>query len=235
MNHHHNHQDNNNGDVLNTMVESLRGRLLAERHASRLARDKAQSFENRFVELKNKLRQETKLRDKAQRKLEFFKEKLQSFNISYLDPNHQSTENLRNNNDNDISRLSLSPSSSKISATSYDHVSNHTINPSNVDLKNDHNSLSTKASSVMEEKEDNDFDNSLALVPVNVTLVSTNNNNNNNERAVHESVIEALDALRRAKEGLVCAMMATTKPIIKVGPTYNLEDTNNDKAKLFMY
>ncbi|MED6136611.1 hypothetical protein PIB30_057584 [Stylosanthes scabra] len=183
MNHHDHHQDNNNGgDVLNTVVESLRGRLLAERHASRLARDKAHSLQNRFLELENKLTQETKLRDKAQRKLEFFKEKLQS---------------LRNNDD-----------SIRVS------------------------SISTKSASVIknedeEEEDDVEVDNSLALVPVSVTLV-TNNNNNNNEKGVHESVIEALDALRRAKEGLLCAMIATTRTtIIKVDPTHILEHTND--------
>ncbi|MED6182897.1 hypothetical protein PIB30_033023 [Stylosanthes scabra] len=159
MNHHHHDDDNNNGghgDGLNTVVESLRGRLLAERHASRLARDKAQSLQNRFLELENKLIQEIKLRDKAQRKLEFFKEKLQS---------------LRNNDDN--------------------------IRVSSI--------ISTKSAS--EDDVDVDVGKSLALVPVtvSVTLVT-----NNNEKGVHESVIEALDALRRAKEGLVCAMIATT-------------------------
>ena len=123
---------------LNTL-ESLRGRLLAERQASRAAKEEAESLGNKvifflfhslfhdyhckwkkmalllcfsecsffflsfvcvwqalfndsilvwwcgeqFVELEKKLREEIKLRDKAQRKLQFLKKKLESFNISF--------------------------------------------------------------------------------------------------------------------------------------------------------
>lgn len=69
---------------------------------------------------------------------------------------------------------------------------------------------------MIENEDDNgDFvDNSLALVPV--TLPATSKATSNH-KPVHESVLEALDALRRAREGLLCAM--GTRPMIKVGPT----------------
>ncbi|KAK7337008.1 hypothetical protein VNO77_17564 [Canavalia gladiata] len=68
-------------DGLNTL-ECLRGRLLAERHASRVAKEEAQSMGKKFVELEKKLREEIKLRDKAERKLQLLKKKLESFNMS---------------------------------------------------------------------------------------------------------------------------------------------------------
>ncbi|OIV92131.1 hypothetical protein TanjilG_18703 [Lupinus angustifolius] len=63
-------------------VECLRGRLLAERHASRVAKEDAESMANKFVELERKLKKEIKLRDKAERKLKFLKKKLESFKLS---------------------------------------------------------------------------------------------------------------------------------------------------------
>ncbi|KAK7267575.1 hypothetical protein RIF29_20253 [Crotalaria pallida] len=64
---------------LNT-VECLRGRLLAERQASRVAKEDAESMGSKLVELEKLLRQEIKLRDKAERKLNFLKKKLESLN-----------------------------------------------------------------------------------------------------------------------------------------------------------
>eukprot|EP00256_Glycine_max_P010410 XP_003521363.2 uncharacterized protein LOC100815366 isoform X2 [Glycine max] len=62
------------------LLECLRGRLLAERHASRVAKEEAESLGNKFVELEKKLKEEIKLRDKAERKLKLLKKKLECFN-----------------------------------------------------------------------------------------------------------------------------------------------------------
>ncbi|KAK4783238.1 hypothetical protein SAY86_007612 [Trapa natans] len=61
------------------LIESLRGRLLAEREASRAAREEAELICKRLVELDSKLREETKLRDKARKRLEFLEKKLTRF------------------------------------------------------------------------------------------------------------------------------------------------------------
>nr|KYP70825.1 hypothetical protein KK1_010063 [Cajanus cajan] len=66
---------------LNTL-ECLRGRLLAERQASRVAKEQAESMGNKFVELENKLKEEIKLREKAEKKLKALKKKLECFNVS---------------------------------------------------------------------------------------------------------------------------------------------------------
>ncbi|KAI4300199.1 hypothetical protein L6164_033601 [Bauhinia variegata] len=68
---------------LNT-VECLRGRLLAERQASRLAKEKEEYMGNKLIELESKLREEIKLREKYERKLKFLKKKLESFNITSI-------------------------------------------------------------------------------------------------------------------------------------------------------
>ncbi|XP_059306974.1 uncharacterized protein LOC132058512 [Lycium ferocissimum] len=69
-------------DSLRT-VECLRGRLLAERVASRSAKEEADIIGNKLIELENKLREETKSRNKAEKKLIFLLKKLESKNISY--------------------------------------------------------------------------------------------------------------------------------------------------------
>ncbi|KAK7284251.1 hypothetical protein RJT34_18993 [Clitoria ternatea] len=68
-------------DGFNTL-ECLRGRLLAERQASRVAKEEVQSMGIKFVELERKLREEIKLRDKAERKLKFLQKRLKTFSIS---------------------------------------------------------------------------------------------------------------------------------------------------------
>ncbi|XP_054806433.1 uncharacterized protein LOC129309084 isoform X2 [Prosopis cineraria] len=63
-------------------IECLRARLLAERHASKLANDEAESLGLKLIELENKLRQEIKFKERAERRLRFLEKKLKSFNIS---------------------------------------------------------------------------------------------------------------------------------------------------------
>ncbi|KAG5002928.1 hypothetical protein JHK82_026945 [Glycine max] len=65
---------------LNT-VGCLRGRLLAERQASRVAKKEAESMGNKLVELEKLLREEIKLRDKAERRLKLLKKKVGSFSM----------------------------------------------------------------------------------------------------------------------------------------------------------
>ncbi|MCD7452812.1 hypothetical protein HAX54_018253 [Datura stramonium] len=65
-------------------VECLRGRLLAERVASRNAKEEAHIMGNKITELETKLREETKSRNKAEKKLKFLIKKLESKNISYI-------------------------------------------------------------------------------------------------------------------------------------------------------
>ncbi|KAF8042505.1 hypothetical protein BT93_A0976 [Corymbia citriodora subsp. variegata] len=63
-------------------VECLRGRLLAERQASRFSRERAQLMATKLVELENQLREETRLRAKTEKKLKLLKKKLETLLIS---------------------------------------------------------------------------------------------------------------------------------------------------------
>ncbi|KAL0344595.1 UNVERIFIED_CONTAM: hypothetical protein Sradi_4290800 [Sesamum radiatum] len=77
-------------------VECLRGRLLAERAASRKANEEAEFLGNKIddfsvftlwksqlMELENLLKQEARSRNRAERKLKFLLKKLESMNITY--------------------------------------------------------------------------------------------------------------------------------------------------------
>ncbi|KZV35073.1 hypothetical protein F511_04378 [Dorcoceras hygrometricum] len=70
-------------DVVRT-VDSLRGRLLAERMVSRNAKEEAELLGNKLIQLETMLKQEAKSRDRAERKLRFLIKKLESKNISYV-------------------------------------------------------------------------------------------------------------------------------------------------------
>ncbi|KAF5471745.1 hypothetical protein F2P56_008517 [Juglans regia] len=65
-------------------VESLRGRLLAERQASRVAEENAVLLGKKLIELENQLKQETKLRYKAEKRFQVLMKKLESLNISTI-------------------------------------------------------------------------------------------------------------------------------------------------------
>ncbi|RXI01359.1 hypothetical protein DVH24_001593 [Malus domestica] len=63
-------------------LECLRGRLLAERQASRVAKEDAELIGKKLVELQKQLKEEIKLKEKAEKKLKYLKKKLESLNIS---------------------------------------------------------------------------------------------------------------------------------------------------------
>ncbi|PIN15002.1 hypothetical protein CDL12_12363 [Handroanthus impetiginosus] len=72
-------------------VNCLRGRLLAERMASRNAREEADKLGKKLVELENQLKEEAKLRNRAEKKLKFLMKRLESMNISYVTDESQSS------------------------------------------------------------------------------------------------------------------------------------------------
>ncbi|XP_061353921.1 uncharacterized protein LOC133298609 [Gastrolobium bilobum] len=255
---------------LNT-VRCLRGRLLAERQASRVAKEEEESMGNKLVELEKLLREEIKLREKAERKLKFLKKKLESFNMSgqlehsdlsdkfenscgsssisstskhYSEANEtkhhaknpalpeivvqnhnvseaalvQTHNNSSTTKDCDSQITDNSSRNSDPGCYSSQQILSEDPNPSHEDLKNDESrlsSLSSKSSATENESDHADFcDNSLALVPVNMTATSQATNN---LKPVNESVLEALDALRHARERLQSSM-GRTRQMIHVGP-----------------
>ncbi|ONK62345.1 uncharacterized protein A4U43_C07F2930 [Asparagus officinalis] len=69
------------GDGIRT-VECLRGRLLAERVASKAAKDEADLMAKRLDELEKQLAEEIKFRDRAEKRLNYALKKLKSLNLS---------------------------------------------------------------------------------------------------------------------------------------------------------
>ncbi|XP_038881376.1 uncharacterized protein LOC120072916 isoform X2 [Benincasa hispida] len=63
-------------------LECLRGRLLAERQASRSAKEEAEVMGEKLLKLENQIRKETELRNKAEKRLKLLIKKLESLNIA---------------------------------------------------------------------------------------------------------------------------------------------------------
>ncbi|KAI9071437.1 hypothetical protein K1719_046586 [Acacia pycnantha] len=75
-------------------IECLRARLLAERHDSKLANEEAESLGLKFIELENKLRQEIKFRERAERRLRFWRRSLTSTDAEENETKPHSTNSL---------------------------------------------------------------------------------------------------------------------------------------------
>ncbi|KAL2323312.1 hypothetical protein Fmac_027691 [Flemingia macrophylla] len=250
-------------EALNT-VGCLRGRLLKERQASREAKMEAESMGNKLAELEKLLREETKLRDKAERRLKLLKKKVESFSMPSKSgqlEHSDSSEKCENScGSSTISSLSKHSGANEIKhdakIPAFDENVNHSdngseastltqthysakdcdsqnadnlssnsdlgcpspqipslnLNPSSLNFKKDESS--SRSSVTENENDDADLcDNSLALVPVTVTSTS---HVTTNPKPINMSVLEALEALRHARERLQSSMR--TRQMIHVGP-----------------
>ncbi|XP_010253441.1 PREDICTED: uncharacterized protein LOC104594710 [Nelumbo nucifera] len=65
-------------------IECLRGRLLAERVASRVAREEAELMGNKLIELERRIRAEIRSRNRAERKLKLLTKKLESLKLPHV-------------------------------------------------------------------------------------------------------------------------------------------------------
>ncbi|XP_031395702.1 uncharacterized protein LOC116206995 isoform X1 [Punica granatum] len=87
-------------ESLKRMTECLRGRLVAERQQSKAAREDADQLGNKLKELEDKLKEETKMRDRAEKKLRLLQGKLESMKTaarSSDDSEQQSSSSLSEN------------------------------------------------------------------------------------------------------------------------------------------
>ncbi|KAK4749349.1 hypothetical protein SAY87_026798 [Trapa incisa] len=69
-------------ECLKRTIECLRGRLVAERQCSRAAKENADQLGKKLKELEDKLKEETKMRDRAEKKLRLLERKLESLKAS---------------------------------------------------------------------------------------------------------------------------------------------------------
>lgn len=91
-------------------MECLRGRLLAERAASRVAKEETKQLGKKLIELENLLKKETKSKNRAEKRLKFLLQKLESLNISYV--SDESSDNSSFMEKSEISSVSSTASSS---------------------------------------------------------------------------------------------------------------------------
>ncbi|OMP03608.1 hypothetical protein COLO4_10304 [Corchorus olitorius] len=206
-------------------VECLRGRLLAERQASKSAKEDAEVMGNKLIELENKLREETKLRTKAEKRLKFLRKKLESLNIILpsLEDSDQSSSS-ENCAVSCVSSTSTSVSKETEEFTSKNSNSNSpksaksdtTKDSSHADPKIDDTSSSSLKASTM-ENDDDYVDNSLALVPM--ELPETKQQVAPEIKIPSKSIGEVLDTLKHARESIQSSMELRRRQMIRVGPS----------------
>ncbi|XP_041023167.1 uncharacterized protein LOC121264159 isoform X1 [Juglans microcarpa x Juglans regia] len=247
------------GDDGSRTVECLRGRLLAERQASRVAKENADLLGNKvqLIELEIHLKEETKLRNKAEKKLEVLMKKLNSLNISAIsvepelssssekfemsctsstttsdskDPKVDESKSqfttpvISQNLEHNVSETTKKDScpqgtaSSKSNSNLNDPIQqrfSEELSSSSEDPKTDNHSCLNLKSSVEDNETDHgdNVDNSLALVLMSFPARSQSGEG----KPLHESVSEALGALRHARETLQNSMQR--RHMIQVGPT----------------
>ncbi|CBI32642.3 unnamed protein product, partial [Vitis vinifera] len=221
-------------DRLRTL-ECLRGRLLAERVASRTAKEDAELMSNKLIELESKLKTEIKARNRAEKRLKFLMKKLDSLKIPFASEGSEQSSSSDNSEISCQSSITSSATKNPEEKESKSQIPNSpkceieeklekpdspTIsqdstelqsNPSSKDIKNDEHSSGSQKSSEAEMEingdmnEEENIDNSLALVPVSIPT----------ESPVEVDVGEVLAALRHAREKIQRSM--GTRHMINVG------------------
>ncbi|XP_058214466.1 uncharacterized protein LOC131325960 [Rhododendron vialii] len=237
------------GDEDLRTVECLRGRLVAERAASRVAKEDAEQMENKLTELENKMRAEIKSRNRAEKRLKLLMKKLDSLNLSSY--YHTVSENSSILEKSEMSSVSSSsstncqilqqsktkspqknsqdleyyasrtraPNSSHCGSNEESLVSEEKPNfeePSGGEVNSSQDYRNPKtddlgSSSTSDQAQDDDVDNSLALVPVDLPKESRPPD----PLIVNASVADVLDSLRNAREKLQLSM--ERRRMIEVG------------------
>ncbi|XP_017244691.1 uncharacterized protein LOC108216437 [Daucus carota subsp. sativus] len=129
----HSAQNEGGGDGLKTL-ECLRGRLLSERVASKAANVEAENLGNKLVELEEKLKEETKGRNRAQKRLKSLIKKLESLKIVYI-VSDESSSHSTSFGGSELSVSSSSSSSLSLSSSSASSFSYPNRKPDVNDMK----------------------------------------------------------------------------------------------------
>ncbi|XAR69012.1 hypothetical protein NMG60_11000449 [Bertholletia excelsa] len=224
---------NMEGDEGWRTVECLRGRLLAERVASRAAKEKAEEIGNKLTELEKLLKVEIKTRNRAEKRLQFLMKKLETLNIAYISDNSQHSSSMEKSDLSSVSssvswggresqgdketnaqktkRCSTASQDSEDNASQVEEKSNSSEPPRRDDLRStstlrpsrEKEEINTDSCGEACEEDDDHVDNSLALVLVDSPETALRPVE---PRIVSVSVKDALEALREAKEKLTRSM-----------------------------
>ncbi|XP_004249511.1 protein gar2 [Solanum lycopersicum] len=196
-------------------VECLRGRLIAERAASKRAKEDAEFMGNKLIELETKLKEESKSRNKAEKKLKYFIKKLESMNICYISDESEHSSLFDKSENSSVTSTTTTSNSSKIiteqnsqfkdSMISDFEDSQELISQENNSKELEFpNSDANSSKSIVQEEEKSEEDNvnsSLALVPIDLPKPKSID-----PIVLDATVREVLDALRHAKEKLQTQM-----------------------------
>ncbi|XP_015055162.1 uncharacterized protein LOC107001710 isoform X1 [Solanum pennellii] len=208
-------------------VECLRGRLIAERAASKRAKEDAEFMGNKLqlIELETKLKEESKSRNKAEKKLKYFIKKLESMNICYISDESEHSSLFDKSEISSVTSTTTTSNSSKIISEQNSQFKDSMI----IDFQDSQelisqennskelefsNSDANSSKSIVQEEEKSEEDNvnsSLALVPIDLPKPKSID-----PIVLDTTVREVLDALRHAKEKLQ-TQMERGRGTIKVG------------------
>ncbi|KAL4295226.1 hypothetical protein GQ457_12G009170 [Hibiscus cannabinus] len=201
-------------------VECLRGRLLAERQASHNAKQDAELMGHKLMELEKELKEETKVRNKAEKRLKLLRKKLESlkllpaleenasdtttsiksFEISFSKENSNSPETTKSDTKD------ASHEKSSVTTSSGHQVPE--VDDTRVEIDNGRNE------NYEDGDDDDDYvDNSLALVP----LFLPETKLAPEIKMVSKSIGEILETLRHARERIQSSM--ERRQMIRVGPS----------------
>ncbi|KAL7095722.1 hypothetical protein ACP275_10G041800 [Erythranthe tilingii] len=186
-------------------VNCLRGRLLAERVASRNATEEADQLGNKLLEVEKMLKQEAKSRNRAERKLKILVNRLQSMNIPYVTNESEKGQESETGSNQDL----IFPTISNNSGQNEDYLTSEKL-----DFSDNH-----RIEGISQEDDQEcpykHIDNSMALIAVD-TL--PHENQTVDPEILDRTVKEVLDALRHAKEQLQSSMQRKRiSTILKVG------------------
>ncbi|GMI71354.1 hypothetical protein HRI_000804700 [Hibiscus trionum] len=175
-------------------VECLKGRLLAERQASKTAKQDAELMGNKLMELEKELKEETKLRNKAEKRLKLLRKKLESLKLL---PSLEESEHCA---------VSCVSSTSSSGTKVPDRTASMSQNASSSGHE-DPNSSSLE--------DDGSVDNSLALVPLFLPETKVTPE----IKIVGKSTGEVVETLKHARERIQSSM--ERRQIIRVGAILN--------------
>ncbi|KAG5582944.1 hypothetical protein H5410_053571 [Solanum commersonii] len=226
-------------------VECLRGRLIAERAASKKAKEDAELMGNKLIELETKLKEESKSRNKAEKKFKYFIKKLESMNICYISDESEHSSLFDKSEISSVTSTTTTSNSSKIISEQNSQFKDSIIS----DFQDSQELISQENSINFDKNSKDDYNNSKELEFSNSdansskSLVHEEGENGEDESYFQEdnvnnslalvpldlpkpksidpivldaTVREVLDALRHAKEKLQ-TQMERGRGTIKVG------------------
>ncbi|KAL9149933.1 hypothetical protein ABFS82_12G137300 [Erythranthe guttata] len=142
-------------DSLRT-VDCLRGRLLAERVASKNANEEAEHLGNKLMELETLLKQEAESRNRAEKRLKLLVKKLQSMNLSYISDESGYSCSVEKSDVSSVSSSTNSPTTEQLQ----ENYENQQIETENRDLKENLES-SSKGSENLQQNDSQDSSSSI--------------------------------------------------------------------------